>query len=372
MKVMQIISSSGMYGAEAVILNLARTLNSCGNECLLTVFANSANENHDLHKNAVKRGVDTFVVPCATRVDRKAIASVQALLRETGAEVVHCHGYKADIYTYLALRKHGIPLISTCHTWYDTDAAVYVYGVLDRLVLRRFTRVVAVSNDVRQRLIKSGVPPCRIEFIRNGIDTGPFASAQKTSETGNSNPLVVGLVGRLAWEKGIDVFIEAAARVLTEVPHTKFTVVGEGPDRKQLESLVRTLGIAGGVSMVGRREDMPAVYGSFDIMVSSSRQEGLPIAILEGMACGLPLVATSVGEVSSVVRDGETGILLPAGDPKALASAIINLLRDSEKRRRLGWAARQLIEREYSANRMVDEYISVYRDALANAQGRQG
>jgi glycosyltransferase involved in cell wall biosynthesis len=248
--------------------------------------------------------------------------------------------------------------------------AVNLYGVLDRLVLRRFARVVAVSDAVRERLQRSGVPTRRIEFIRNGIDTEPFALTRKTSNPGNSNPLVVGLVGRLSWEKGIDVFLQAAARVLSEVPHTKFTVVGEGPDRKQLENLIDTLGITASVSLAGRRDDMPAVYGSFDIMVSSSRQEGLPMAILEGMACGLPLVATSVGEVSSVVRDGETGILLSPGDPEALASAITALLRDSEKRRRLGSAARHLVESEYSAERMASEYLFVYRDAIAAAKGK--
>jgi glycosyltransferase involved in cell wall biosynthesis len=354
-----------MYGAESVILNLARTLNSNGNQCLLAIFANSANENHELHEIAVKHGIKTFLVPCTGRVDRKAISCIRALIRETGAEVVHCHGYKADIYAYLALRNHGIPLISTCHNWLDTDFLVYAYGVLDRLVLKRFARVVAVSDAVRQRLLRHNVPSCRIEFIRNGIETAPFALVQKISSFETSEPPVVGLVGRLGKEKGIDVFLEAAACVRSEVPFAKFIVVGDGPDRKKLQNLIDTLGIAASVSMVGRREDMPAVYRSFDIMVSSSRQEGLPMAILEAMACGLPLIATAVGEVPSVVRDGETGILVSPDDPQILASAILDLLRDSEKRRLLGSAARQLIMTEYSAERMANEYVLVYREAIA-------
>ncbi len=363
MKILQVISSSGMYGAESVILNLARTLNSTGNQCLLAVFANSGNENHDLHESAVRQGIETFVIRCAGRFDRKAISAVRELITETGAEVVHCHGYKADVYAYMALRNHEIPLISTCHTWYDTDTAVYLYGVLDRLVLRRFTRVIAVSDEVRQRLLKSGVPARRIDFVRNGIDTEPFAPARESSKTGNGNRPVVGLVGRLAWEKGVDVFLEAAARVLSEVPNTKFTVVGEGPDRRQLENLIDTLGIAANVSMLGRREDMPAVYGSFDIMVSSSRQEGLPMAILEGMACGLPMIATAVGEVPKVVRDDHTGVLVPPGDSGALASAVLGLLRNGERRERLGTAARELIRCEYSSGRMTAEYVRLYEGA---------
>ena len=360
-----------MYGAESVILNLARTLNSMGHPCPLAVFANSVNENHELHENAVKHGIETFIIPCAGRIDRRAISRIRRLAPEVGAEVVHCHGYKADIYAYLALRNDGIPLVSTCHTWYDTDAAAYIYGMLDRLVLRRFTRVVSVSDVVRQRLEKSGVPSRRVLFIRNGIHTQPFASVVKTSIPGTSNQPVVGLVGRLAWEKGIDVFLDAAARVLAELPHANFTVVGEGPDREQLENQIHTLGIEAAVALVGRREDMPAIYASLDIMVSSSRQEGLPMAILEGMASGLPIIATSVGEVPSVVRNGETGILLPPGDARALASAIVDLWRAPEKRRCLGSAARNLVQSEYSAERMVNEYLSVYREALASAKGNR-
>ena len=125
----------------------------------------------------------------------------------------------------------------------------------------------------------------------------------------------------------------AAAKVLVELPSTKFVVVGEGPDRDKLESLIDELKIRKSVSMLGRRDDMPSVYASLDIMVSASRQEGLPMAILEGMASSLPLVATAVGEVPTVVLDGHTGVLVPPEDASLLASAIVKLLRDSDRAR---------------------------------------
>jgi glycosyltransferase involved in cell wall biosynthesis len=117
---------------------------------------------------------------------------------------------------------------------------------------------------------------------------------------------------------------------------------------------------------------MPALYASLDIMVSASRREGLPIAILEGMASRLPLVATAVGEVPTVIQDGRTGVLVPAEDPELLAAAIIELLRDPAKRERLGSAARQLVEDEFSAERMTADYLRVYEDAIAAvAKGRE-
>jgi glycosyltransferase involved in cell wall biosynthesis len=372
MKILHIISSGGMYGAEAVILNLSRALGDGPDRCVLGVFSNSTNPNLQLHENALKEGIESHLIPCRGQVDRAAMASIRELVNRTGADVVHAHGYKADIYVYLALRGLGVPLVSTCHTWYDTNRRVSLYGMADRLVLRRYARVVAVSDEVRERLLQAGVRKERIRRVRNGIDLRPFddASCSPCKDATPERGLVVGLVGRLAWEKGVDLFLKAAARVLLDLPATRFVVVGEGPDREKLEQLIDTFKIRGSVTMLGRRNDMAAVYASFAVMVSSSRQEGLPMAILEGMASGLALVATAVGEVPSVVIDGRTGVLVPAENVELLAQGMIELLRDPEKRRRLGTGARQLIEAEYSAARMATEYLRVYEEAMATGRGR--
>jgi glycosyltransferase involved in cell wall biosynthesis len=172
-------------------------------------------------------------------------------------------------------------------------------------------------------------------------------------------------VGRLSVEKGVDIFLHAAARVFAHCPDTKFVVAGDGPDRAELDTLIDKLGIRDNVRMLGRWDDMPALYASLDIMVSASRREGLPIAILEGMASRLPLVATAVGEVPTVIRDGCTGLLVPAEDPELLATAIIELLLDPAKRKQLGSAARQLVEDDFSAERMTADYLRVYEEAAA-------
>jgi glycosyltransferase involved in cell wall biosynthesis len=129
--------------------------------------------------------------------------------------------------------------------------------------------------------------------------------------------------------------------------------------------LINKLGIRSGVRMLGQRDDMPSLYASLDVMVSASRHEGLPIAILEGMASRLPLIATAVGGVPTVIRDGRTGVLVPAEGPESLATAIVELLRDSAQRKRLGSAARQLVENEFSAKRMAIDYLRVYDEAIA-------
>jgi glycosyltransferase involved in cell wall biosynthesis len=369
MKILHMISSGGMYGAEAVILNVSRTLNEGPHRSLLGVFSNSSNPNLQLHENATKEGIESHLIQCNGQIDRKAITRIRDLVQRKGVDVVHTHGYKADIYAFLALRASGVALVSTCHTWYDNDRKVFLYGALDRLILRGYTRVVAVSEDVRQRLVKSGVRANKISMIKNGIDLQPFdrASADVRHELGWDAHQIVGLVGRLSVEKGVDIFLHAVAHVLAQCPDTKFVVAGDGPDRAELETLIDQLDIRDQVRMLGRCDDMPALYASLDIMVSASRREGLPIAILEGMASRLPLVATAVGEVPTVIRDGRTGVLVPAGDPELLAAAIVELLGDPQKRERLGSAARQLVEDEFSAGRMTDDYLRVYEDAMAVA-----
>jgi glycosyltransferase involved in cell wall biosynthesis len=362
-KILHIISSGGMYGAEAVILNLSRTLNEGGHSAVLAVFSNSSNPNLQLHEAAVNEGIESHLVPCEGQIDRTVLTRIRDLAAKTNPDVVHTHGYKADIYAYFAMRKSHIPLVSTCHGWIDLNATVALYGIADRIVLRRFAAVVAVSDEVKRKLIEAGVSENRIHLVRNGIDLRPFDHAQPSlrSDSTNDDSLIVGLIGRLSIEKGVDNFLEAAARVLSELPTTKFVVIGEGPDRDKLESLIDNLKIRDNASMLGRRTDMPSIYASLDIMVSSSRQEGLPIAILEGMASSLPIVATAVGEVPTLISTDETGVLVPSQDVQALASATVTLLQNPAERQRLGSAARRLIEEAYSAGRMTNEYLGIYQ-----------
>lgn len=373
MKVLHVISSGGMYGAEAVILNLSHALNaSPEHRSLIAIFDNTAAPNHQFYDAAVAQGLEAHMVPCRGQIDRTALAVIRNTATTTQADLIHAHGYKADIYCSLAMRGARLPLVSTCHTWYDNDLAVRIYGAIDRRVLRAFSGVVAVSNEVRNRLLDSGVLAERIRLIRNGIDLQPFQHAQsiralRATELSN---LRIGLAGRLAQEKGVDIFLRAAARILQRNPQHHFVVAGEGPDRPALQALIAELGIASHIDLQGHTPDMADFYSSIDVLVSASRQEGLPMAILEGMASGLAPVATTVGAVPQVVRDGETGLLVEPNDPAALAAAIERMIDDPQLRHTLGQNAQQLIAAEYSAERMAAEYLDLYRDVLAETRSR--
>lgn len=368
MKVLHVISSGGMYGAEAVILQLARTMARAGDACVLGIFDNLAQPNDEFQQAAARAGVRAESILCRGQLDVAVPGRIRALAERCGADVVHAHGYKADLYAWAALRDawagvRGVPLVSTCHTWYDNGVALKVYGLLDRAVLRGFAGVVAVSAEVRVRLLGAGVLAERVTLIANGVDEEPFASAVLGEGLGDG-VLRVGLVGRLAPEKGIDLFARAAVLVREQMPGVRFVVFGEGPERAALEGLIRELGLKGEFVLAGRRDDMAVAFTEMDVMVSASRQEGLPIALLEGMASGRAIVATAVGEVPAVLEGGRTGLLVEAGDVEGLAAATVLLLKDPGRRRGMGAAARDEVRTRFSADAMTARYREVYERAI--------
>ena len=366
MKVLHIISSSGMYGAERVILNLSRRLNSSGHTAMLGIFQHSNQSENPLFDAAVAEGIASYLIPCRGQIDLSSVRALRSLVRSTGADVLHAHGYKADIYGRFAIRRREIPIVSTCHNWLDTDIATRLYGYIDRFVLRRFSSVVAVSAGVERRLIRSGIPQKRVSIIRNGVEVDAFRCGESL-KSGN-DPLIVGFAGRLSVEKGADLFLRAAAAVHEKLPDVRFVIAGEGPEREGLETLMDQLSLRAFVSMLGRCDDIAAFYASLNILTSTSRTEGMPMGLLEGMASCLPIVATDVGDVSNLVHDGETGFLVPSGDLGQIENGIIKLLRDSSLRDRFGAAGRTLVAREFSAEAMTKQYLDVYKAALTDAE----
>jgi glycosyltransferase involved in cell wall biosynthesis len=372
MKVLHIISSGGMYGAEAVILNLSRTLNEQGHTSLLGIFSNSANPNLQLHDLAQQEGIESHLISCRGQLDLSVPATIRSLAATTNADLIHAHGYKADVYAYLAMRRSTTPLVSTCHTWYDDNRLVWLYGVIDRRILRRYAAVIAVSDDVRQRLLQAGVSANHIHFIRNGIDLRPFTNATPSlRHLATPEGLLIGWVGRLTRDKGPDLFLHAIARLRPNFPTARYILVGEGPFRPECERLITSLALGDIVHLLGQRSDMPAVYASCDLLVSSSRLEGLPMAILEGMASTLPWVAPQVGAIPLAIHDNQNGILIPPENVEILANSMARLMQSPEERARMGAVGRQLTESEFSAERMSEDYLRIYTAAIAQSRNRE-
>lgn len=362
MKILHIISSSGMYGAESVIVNLCRSFDTELHQSMVAVFLNHLNPNLDLYWNCRQQGIEVHLIGSMRRVDWGAIGSIRKLALSTAVDLVHAHGYKADVLVHLALRRSKPAYVATCHNWFDEDRKARIYGYVDRRILSQYRRIAAVSDEVVQRLYRSGVDPERVELIRNGIDVRPYL--ETACERQHRSKLVVGFVGRLSWEKGPDIFLRAASDILRCHGGTEFLLAGDGPEFHSVEQLANELGIGHRIRLLRHVRDMASLYQNFDIMVCASRREGLPIAVLEGMASGLPVIATQVGEVPMIIRHGHNGMLVPPEDPHQLAQTILGLMEDSSLRSRLGSEARRFVTESFSADRMAKEYLQFYEKAM--------
>lgn len=370
MKILQLISSSGPYGAESMVVALTRELNARGCDCRLMLIENRHRRDPQVSALAARHGVMPEALPCRGRWDGQAIRRLRSYLREEGIEVLHAHGYKARLFAWRAARGLTVRLATTCHGFVHDTLALKIYDRMDRWTLRRFPRVAAVSDDMSRQLREYGISSAALSTIANGVDLDRFRDAQPTlrAELNPPGPLL-GAVGRLSPEKGLDGLLHAAAKLAARFPEVRWALVGDGPQRGALEQLASKLGIADRVTFTGRREDMPGIYASLDALLLPSLDEGLPMVVLEAMAAGRPVLASRVGAIGHVIRDGENGLLAPPGDVEALRGAIERLLAEPGLGTRLGAAARATIEDRFSAAQMAAAYLQLYGDMnLSRAQ----
>jgi len=363
-RVLQLISSGGYYGAENMLLNLCASQEKSGCQASLVLFYNTHIPNVEFYERARRRGISVRMVHCKGRADWRAVQQIKEIIQEDEINVVHTHGYKADLYGYAAARSAGKPIVATCHNWLGGTAALGIYNRLDRMVLKRFGAVAAVSETVREQLASSGIHADRIKLIANGIDVQAFERPTAKMDAGAEGGKIIGMVARLDLQKGFEYLLTAARVLHREFSDLKIVVSGEGPDRGAIEKMIAEFGLQHNVVLAGQVSDMPAVYAAMDIFVLPSLNEGLPMTVLEAMAASRPVVASRVGAIPGVIRDGESGLLVAPGDAAGLKNALARLLRDSELCRRLGANAHDTVSRNYTSDNMASHYISMYEDVL--------
>jgi glycosyltransferase involved in cell wall biosynthesis len=365
-----LISSEGHYGIENMLVVLARNLSRLGCRSIVGVFRDSRFPHTEVGEEAQKQGLTVEVVPCNGRLDWSAVTQIRRLLVKYDVDILHPHGYKADLYAYAVARRSRVSLLATSHNWPNKKFSMRVYAALDRLALRRFDRVVAVSEPVKDTLLRWAGPRERIAVIFNGVDVEHFRLAAPTMkrEIALADHSVVGFVGRFTRDKGGALLLRAAQQVLAIHPNTTFALVGDGPSRGEWQTLARELGIADHVIFTGVRNDMPGVYASLDVVVLPSLVESMPMCLLEAMAAGKAVIATRVGAVPKLVIPEQTGLLLARGDQDELAAAIVRLLVNSELADRLGENGCAHVSANFSAEAMARQYIGQYQLVLAGSR----
>ena len=230
------------------------------------------------------------------------------------------------------------------------------------------TRLVVVAERVREDALTEGVHARRIIKIANGIDiprVDPVDVLRVRNELRESgNDIFLLSVGRLRYQKGHDILLEAMPRVLEEFPNVVLLIAGEGVLRQELQAEAVKLNITERVKFLGVRNDIPLLISFSDLFLFPSRFEGMPNALLEAMGYGLPVVATSVQGVDEIIRDGENGIIVPMDDPKAVSDAILRLLHNPDERQRLGKAAQETIDKGYTLDTMCSQFEKLLTDKV--------
>ncbi len=331
---------------------------------------------------------DTVSIPELGReisplADSVTLARLIRLMRETRPDIVHTHTAKAGFVGRIAARLTGVPVI--VHTFhghvfhgYFSPRKTAVFLQMERRLAGISSRLVTISPRLRDEIASYGVADTKkIEVVPLGLRlaphgshprrTGDFRRAMGISE----GALLIGAVGRLVPIKNLGLLLEAARLARPDAPNLHVVFVGEGELRQELAEMATALGLADAVTFAGWQHDLPAVYADLDATVISSHNEGTPACLIEAMASGCPVIATSVGGIPDMITPGVTGRLIPAGDANELARAIIQLVREPEQARRMADQARGEALARYDEQRLVTDMERLYGQ-LAREAGLPG
>jgi glycosyltransferase involved in cell wall biosynthesis len=366
--VLHLRSSTGMYGAEQVLLGLCEAQSQAGSQAQLVGFAAPGREQPALLAAASVRGLRWQALHCRGPVDAGAILQLRRMLgRRSGVDVLHCHDYKSVVYGMLAAAELPVARVATLHGWVDTDARLRFYRWLELRALRSFDRVCAVSPVIEHALVESGINAARVCRVDNGVDTERFKPEPASLAERDDGAVRLGCAARLSAEKNLTQLILALAECRARGRQVRLTIHGEGPLRGELERLVARLHLGDSVQLPGAASDLQHWYPTLDAFVLPSLSEGMPMTVLEAMACGCPVLASAVGAIPELLSGLPGCGLVAAGDPDALVDAMMAI-----PRRRQPWlAARQRVEQHYSVARMSAQYQSVYADAMLSRLGRR-
>jgi glycosyltransferase involved in cell wall biosynthesis len=286
------------------------------------------------------------------------------ILREQRADILHTHNTTAFIDGLIGARIGGVPVV--VHTDHCKNYPIeWRRTVAENVASRLVDRMVAVSHHTKSELMRyEKIPDARLTVIHNGINPRPTGNVPLDvlrRELGLSpDHMIVGTIGRLEPQKGLDLLLAAAPRVIDACPNARFLIVGGGSLDAELRAQAVALGIADRVVFTGWRTDAIDLMPLFDCFVSTSNFEGLPMVLLEAMAFGKPIVATDVGGVPELLQDGFNGFSIGDRRPELVAAALLRIIRDDVLRRRLGQNSRARYAERFTAQAMASAYQRIY------------
>lgn len=361
MNILHITNQLDVGGITSYVLTLSSGLKKKGHN----VFV--ASSGGELLPKFSERGIVFIPIPINTKseISPKIFMSLFGLIglvKRNNIDIVHAHSRTTQVLGCLLGKVRGIPYVSTCHGFFKTRFS-------RRLLPCWGQKVIAISQQVKTHLVDDfKIEDRRIEVIHNGIDIERFQGVSQDKRLrgnfGLGDGPVVGIVARLSDVKGHSYLIEAMKPVLEKIPSAQLVIVGEGRMKEELISLAKKLKIEKNVVFMPTVSDTKEVLSAIDVFVMPSLNEGLGLALMEAMSCGLPVVGSNVGGIKSLIQHGINGLLTEPAEVKGLSSAILDLLTDRKKALALGSNAKDFISRNFSQGQMISETERVYLECV--------
>lgn len=366
--VLQFICSTGFYGAERWILALAKHLNADTIRCDLAVTLEENSQDLELVKHYRDKCSfigDVFEVPMSSKFDLKVINKLVALFKEREIDIVHTHGYKSDILGVIAAKKAGINVIVTPHGFENAkDFKLRAFIWAGCQVMRFATKVVPLSKQLCDDARRFGVKEQNLEYIQNGVDLSEVEEQRLQPFTPDQNIKHVGFVGQMISRKNIFDLLDIFNTLQEKHGNLKLSLLGDGEQRAELEAYAKTLKHYNAMHFLGFRDDRLAQLQSFDLFAMTSTLEGIPRCLMEATAMGIPVAAYNIAGIDQLITHNESGLLAPLGEKETLAKYWEQLLFDNVLADKLANNAREFVNKHYSAQRMADEYDTLFNQMV--------
>jgi glycosyltransferase involved in cell wall biosynthesis len=365
----RVVSESG-GGPDKTILNSPRFFAKEGYKVLCAYMHPPDDPGYEqIRRRAEAWQAPLHSIPDRGPLDWRVVSNCLDFCRRENVAIWHGHDYKSNALGLLIRPFHKMRLVTTVHGWVRHTKRTKLYYAIDRFCLPRYERVICVSEDLVERCLEAGVSRDRCILIENGIDIEAYPSPIDPDEAKRRldippDRLVVGAVGRLSPEKGFDLLIRAADRLLRDGLDFTLIIAGDGGEAAYLASLIGELGREGRIRLLGYRGDATEVFRAMDVFLLSSLREGLPNVLLEAMASGVPVAAPRIAGIPGLLGDGEFGLLFDAGSLDQMTDALAKLFKDSDLRARIGARGRRRIEDHYSFRRRIGKIRSLYDELL--------
>ena len=366
-KVLQLGSPSGLYGAERWILALIKYLDPEKVQSVVGVIKDDPSQDAKLCREAKAMGFETIEFDAHGRVNFSIIQQLRKYLVDEDVDILHTHFYKTDIIGLLATRGISCKILSTPHGWSkNVDIKLWCYEMLDRTAFPFMDAVVPLSEELYQSLKRIPGLNNKLQHINNGVDLSEVLSSEAINPDilakKNSGKFILGYIGQLIPRKGLEVLLKA----LTNVKNVDWELylVGEGEHRGELQNICQSSGITDSVHFVGFRQDRLEFLRGFNVFVLPSRLEGIPRCLMESMAANVPIIASDIPGCNDLIRHEKTGLLFKVDDYNGFARQIEKLAHSEKLRSSLTKAAVSFVTENYSAAHMAQKYQKCFFELI--------